>query len=217
MNYLSKEGVSYLWDKIKNYVSNFVSNGFNTDWIMANTITTVSELNVDTQDLNINGVNIIDLFYPVGHILTTVSATYNPNNTFASTTWVRYGEGQVLVGFDSTDTDFDAVNKSGGAKTHSLTVAEMPAHTHTVSGTAASAGSHNHNRTLRGIANRIAGNTWNGVVASASTRDVAWSGFSSSTGAHTHRVSGTAASQGNGTAFSTMPPYTVVYYWRRTA
>ena len=38
--------------------------------------------------------------------------------------------GKVPVGYNSADTDFDMVGKTGGKKTHTLTVDEMPAHTH---------------------------------------------------------------------------------------
>jgi len=39
--------------------------------------------------------------------------------------------GRVPVGFDSTQTEFDTRGKTGGEKTHLLTSAEMPSHTHT--------------------------------------------------------------------------------------
>jgi len=41
-------------------------------------------------------------------------------------------KGRVVVGFDSTQTEFDALGETGGAKTHLLTSAEsgVPAHTH---------------------------------------------------------------------------------------
>lgn len=39
--------------------------------------------------------------------------------------------GRVSVGFDSTQTEFDTLGETGGAKTHTLTVAEMPSHQHT--------------------------------------------------------------------------------------
>ncbi len=40
-------------------------------------------------------------------------------------------KGNVVVGRDSGQTEFDVLGETGGAKTHSLSVAEMPAHTHT--------------------------------------------------------------------------------------
>lgn len=39
-------------------------------------------------------------------------------------------KGRVPVGVDATITDFNARGKTGGEKTHVLTLAEMPAHTH---------------------------------------------------------------------------------------
>lgn len=40
-------------------------------------------------------------------------------------------KGRVPVGFDATQTEFDALAETGGAKTHTLVQSEMPAHTHT--------------------------------------------------------------------------------------
>jgi microcystin-dependent protein len=40
-------------------------------------------------------------------------------------------KGRVPVGRDSAQTEFDVLGESGGAKTHTLTSAEMPSHTHT--------------------------------------------------------------------------------------
>jgi microcystin-dependent protein len=39
-------------------------------------------------------------------------------------------KGRVPVGLDPTQVEFDALGEIGGAKTHTLTVAQMPAHTH---------------------------------------------------------------------------------------
>jgi microcystin-dependent protein len=39
--------------------------------------------------------------------------------------------GRVAVGRDSTQTEFDVLGETGGAKTHTLTIPEMPSHTHT--------------------------------------------------------------------------------------
>lgn len=39
-------------------------------------------------------------------------------------------KGKVSVGYDSAQTEFNAVGKTGGAKTHTLTVEQMPSHNH---------------------------------------------------------------------------------------
>jgi len=80
---------------------------------------------------------IADRVYPVGAIFTTVTAYANSAavvTAIGGTTWVAFGAGKVLVGLDSGDTDFDTVEETGGSKTdaHTLTTAEIPAHTHTL-------------------------------------------------------------------------------------
>lgn len=67
--------------------------------------------------------------YPVGEIITTRRAG-NPSTWMGFGTWERYGQGRVLVGYDEGDASFNALDKTGGAKTHVLTEAELPAHTH---------------------------------------------------------------------------------------
>ena len=67
--------------------------------------------------------------YPVGEIITT-RRTGNPSTWLGFGTWTRYGQGRVLVGYDEGDASFNALDKTGGAKTHVLTTAEMPAHNH---------------------------------------------------------------------------------------
>lgn len=69
--------------------------------------------------------------YPVGEILTT-RRTGNPSTWLGFGTWERYGQGRVLVGYDEADGAFNALDKTGGSKSHALTVAELPAHSHTV-------------------------------------------------------------------------------------
>ena len=75
-----------------------------------------------------------DAAYPVGAIFTTVTAYADSAAVVAAvggTTWVAFAAGKMLIGLDSSDTDFDTAEETGGAKTHTLTEAEMPAHTHT--------------------------------------------------------------------------------------
>lgn len=54
----------------------------------------------------------------------------NPKNLFGGT-WVAWGTGRVPVGIDTSQTEFNAVEKTGGEKTHELTIAELAKHTHT--------------------------------------------------------------------------------------
>ena len=73
--------------------------------------------------------------YPVGAIFTTVTAYADSAAVVAvigGTTWTAFGAGKVLVGVDTGDSDFNTIEETGGAKTgaHTLTVDEMPAHTH---------------------------------------------------------------------------------------
>ena len=39
-------------------------------------------------------------------------------------------KGRVITGLDSSQTEFDTLGETGGEKTHTLTVNEMPSHTH---------------------------------------------------------------------------------------
>lgn len=68
-----------------------------------------------------------DQIYPVGFIYITVNAT-NPSVLFGGT-WEQL-KGKLLVGVDSSDTDFNTSEKTGGEKTHKLTQEEMPSHGH---------------------------------------------------------------------------------------
>lgn len=67
--------------------------------------------------------------YPVGAVYISVVAT-SPATLFGGT-WAAFGAGRVLVGFDAGQTEFDTVEETGGSKTHTLTTAEIPSHTHT--------------------------------------------------------------------------------------
>lgn len=82
--------------------------------------------------ISISGLNAIGFSPPVGFVYTSVDST-SPATLFGGS-WSAIGAGRVLVGIDSADTDFDTAEETGGAKTHTLTGTEMPAHTHTTTG-----------------------------------------------------------------------------------
>ena len=67
---------------------------------------------------------------------TTYAALFSViGTTYGSTTSSNFRvpnlKGRVPVGMDANDTDFDALGETGGAKTHTLTESELPAHGHT--------------------------------------------------------------------------------------
>ena len=68
------------------------------------------------------------LMYPVGSIYLSVKNT-NPSSFFGGT-WVAWGTGRVPVGVNASDNDFKTVEKTGGEKTHKLTIEEVPPHSH---------------------------------------------------------------------------------------
>lgn len=74
--------------------------------------------------------SLANLFFPIKKIV-----MFNDNDdhsNYLGFTWERIANGKVLVGIDSTDTDFNTIGKTGGEKEHTLTIDEMPSHTHTV-------------------------------------------------------------------------------------
>lgn len=81
---------------------------------------------VNSKELK-NGLSLQDIIlavYPVGSIYMSVSST-SPDTLFGGT-WVAWGAGRVPVGIDSTQTEFDTVEETGGEKTHKLIAGETP-------------------------------------------------------------------------------------------
>lgn len=68
--------------------------------------------------------SIIDCILPVGMIIQLYSHA-DPNDMYPGTTWVRL-ENTFLWGCDETG----SIGTTGGEKTHTLTTAEMPEHSH---------------------------------------------------------------------------------------
>lgn len=69
--------------------------------------------------------------FPVGAIyMSTTSA--NPSTFWTGTTWQAFATGKTIIGIDTSDTDFNSVNKTGGSKEVVLTIPNLPIHNHTV-------------------------------------------------------------------------------------
>ena len=65
-------------------------------------------------------LSFFNLVYPVGAIYMSV----NPTNpwAFPRTAWAEWGKGRVPVGVDTSQTEFNKAEKTGGTKTVTLTV-----------------------------------------------------------------------------------------------
>jgi microcystin-dependent protein len=110
----------------------------------------------------------------------------------------------MLVGQDAGDADFDTLEETGGAKTVTLTEAQIPAHTHAVNDPG-----HTH---VQGVNSAATG----GLVGStpdASTNTRVNSGYSTSSAT----TGITNQNAGGGQAHSNMPPYVVCRFWKRVA
>jgi hypothetical protein len=80
-----------------------------------------------------NGKFILANPWPIGSLFIAAVST-SPATLLGFGTWAAFGAGRVLVGRDAGQTEFDTLEETGGAKTHTLTEAEMPAHTHAAQG-----------------------------------------------------------------------------------
>jgi len=102
------------------------------------------------------------LVYPVGSIYFNAAVATNPATLLGFGTWAAYGGGRVMVGVHSSGT-FDGLNETGGAETHTLSTAEMPAHTHTYGKSTTSEAMSIHDITgLRGAATTNTSSTGGG-------------------------------------------------------
>lgn len=165
--------------------------------------------------------NVFLLTHPVGSIFITEVST-NPGTLYGGT-WAAYGAGRVIVGLDGTQTEFDTVNETGGAKTHTLTEAELADHDHS-SGTLfaeAPGSSHTHSAgTLQHSRGVGTGGSGNRSASGTTTADTAGdvigdTGTSGST--HEHGVTGLTGGAGSGSPHNNLQPYIVAYMWKRTA
>ena len=116
---------------IKDYINNTLTSTLDND---------LADINADITE--ITGETVQELFdtymasvraaeYPVGRVVMFYDDADHSN--YLGYTWVRTCTGRVPVGYDTTQTEFNTIGKTGGSKTHKLSVNEMPSHTHTSS------------------------------------------------------------------------------------
>lgn len=77
--------------------------------------------------------DLLKLVFPIGSTYITQDST-DPKSILGFGTWERL-KGRVCVGLDENDTAFNQIGQTGGEKTHTLTIKEMPSHIHNLSET----------------------------------------------------------------------------------
>lgn len=140
---------------------------------------------LDSKSIKQNGRTLLDMFYPIGAIFITTVNT-NPSS-YMGGTWVRFGNGQTLVGVNESDTDFSTVQKTGGAKSHTIDYPNFPARS-----------------TIQ--------KSWKGGPVSYS----AWQGGNVSAGTWIVSTPYDMG-ESFGQPISNLQPYITVYMWKRTA
>lgn len=181
--YATTSDLSDVQDQVDANSANIISNNGKIGTLANLTTTTKTDLVSAVNEVNGNiptNSSIVDLIYPVGSIYMSVNAT-SPETLFGGT-WEQLKD-RFLLGTGDTYTNGD----TGGTKTVTLTVNQMPSHKHNI-----------HYRTK--VVQSGTSGAW---VLGGSTYD----GSSNSTN----------DAEGGGQAHNNMPPYLVVYMWKRTA
>lgn len=151
----------------------------------------------------------------------------NPGTLFGGT-WTQIKDRFLLAAGDSYSS-----GSTGGTSTVTITVSQMPSHTHTFTGASATTGyeSTNHTHTFTASGD-VSGSSWynsfasgsnqSGIISSTAGSAVAVNVHGTTAGrnvSHTHTISakGSNSNTGGGGAHDNMPPYLAVYMWKRTA
>lgn len=168
-------------------VARDASGNFAAGTITASVIGNVTGTASNSSKLDNNTLaQIQNMFYPIGSLYYNADDSTNPGTLLGFGTWAAFGAGRVVVGNGG---GFSA-GATGGETTHTLTEAEMPAHTHTFGG-----GTNDFKQSVQ--------------VSNGGGPFAPCTGGTSNAG-----VGGTT---GSSTAHNNMQPYIVVYVWRRTA
>ena len=120
---------------------------------------------------------LFDLIYPVGSIYYTNNANFSPNVSFNGT-WEQIKDVFLLAAGNTY-----VGGTSGGEATHTLTIQEMPSHTHSINKAISPGGNGS-------------GLTWSGTTTTNN---------------------GGVLKTGGDQAHNNMPPYIVVYVWKRVS
>ena len=150
------------------------------------------------------GTNIIQNAYPVGSVYINATNATNPNTLLGFGTWVRFGEGRMLISEDGGNSRWNSAEETGGSETVTLTTAQMPGHSHFIM--------------------KEGSVTTNGVFG-AVTNPTAFKGGAGGMGSSDYHIQfstgnpdvGSTNTVGSDNSHDNMPPFITVYMLKRTA
>ncbi len=158
------------------------------------TVNSITSTSTPTTKPNFN------LIYPVGSIYMSVNAT-NPQILFGGT-WTSIAQGRTLFGVDTSQTEFQTVKKTGGAKNVALTTENLPHLSGTISNHGAENGSTLWSPTGVFQSSSVIQNKYRVV-------DKVVNGASS--------IQSITFNVGNNQPHNNLPPYFTCYIWQRVS
>lgn len=160
-----------------------------------------------TREQSNTGLSFNDI-YPIGSIYMSVSAI-DPSTLFGGV-WEIWGSGRVPVGVDTTQDEFNTIEKLGGDK-------NLQAHSHTGSTSADGDHSHSSNTTVSGweAAGYGLAKTTKVMCGFADRGIVTGSGLNTANaGYHAHTLTTTISGSGSS---QNLQPYITCYMWKRVS
>lgn len=140
--------------------------------------------------------DLLDLVYPIGRGF--IDFTDTDYSRYLGFTWERELVGMFPLGADDINYKIGDI---GGKKEHTLTINEMPSHTHEQE-------AHSHN--LNNYSASGSDGNYGGIGGTNSSNIA-------NTKKGTTSVTAINKKTGGGQSFSIMPPFETVYYWRRVS
>jgi hypothetical protein len=186
--------------------------------------------------------DILARAYPIGSVYLSVVST-DPATLLGFGTWAQIAQGQALFGQKASDSDFNTAEETGGAKTsdallaHTHTVTD-PGHTHTQDAHTHVQNSHNHTQDAHSHTipvgatddtsapfdradagtNAAGANATNTTGTATAVNQAATAVNQNATAVNQANTTGvTVDSAGSGASFSILPPYFIVFAWKRVA
>ena len=155
--------------------------------------------------------NTLSALYPVGSIYTNAAVSTNPATLLGFGTWTAFGAGRVMVGLDSGNAAFDTAQETGGSAD-----AIVVSHTHSASSSVSDPG-HTHVQQAYSGANINVGSTTNFYGLNGTNSSSTASAQSTNSNTTGISVSTSIGTTGSSATNANLPPYIVVYMWRRVS